>query len=84
MARNPRTITGTTLDHKIVLATIDGRQTTSVGTTMDETAAVANALGLRDAVNLDGGGSTAMSIEGVLANHPSDPAGERSVGDALV
>ncbi|MCW3815880.1 phosphodiester glycosidase family protein [Micromonospora sp. DR5-3] len=81
--RNPRTIAGTTRDGKIVLATIDGRQTTSVGTTMDETAAVAQALGMSDAVNLDGGGSTAMSVEGALINRPSGST-ERAVGDALV
>ncbi|MFV5997661.1 phosphodiester glycosidase family protein [Streptomyces sp. NPDC056231] len=44
-SRNPRTIAGTTRDGQIMLATIDGRMTTSVGTTMDETAAVAQALG---------------------------------------
>ncbi|GHE05112.1 phosphodiester glycosidase family protein [Streptomyces alanosinicus] len=82
-ARNPRTIAGTTRDGKVVLVTVDGRMTTSVGTTMDETAAVAHALGLTDAVNLDGGGSTTMSVEGTLVNHPSGPT-ERSVGDALV
>lgn len=82
--RNPRTIAGTTSDHKIILATIDGRSTASVGTTLAETAAVAQALGMSDAVNLDGGGSTAMSVEGALVNHPSDPGGERAVGDALV
>jgi exopolysaccharide biosynthesis protein len=82
-ARNPRTIAGTTRDGKIALATIDGRQTTSVGTTMDETAAVANALGMYDAVNLDGGGSTAMAVNGALVNKPSGTA-ERAVGDALV
>ncbi|MFC3504664.1 phosphodiester glycosidase family protein [Micromonospora krabiensis] len=81
-ARNPRTVAGTTRDGKIVLATIDGRQTTSVGTTLAETAAVAQALGLRDAVNLDGGGSTAMAVDGALVNHPSGT--ERAVGDALV
>lgn len=81
-ARNPRTIAGTTRDGKIVLATIDGRQTTSVGTTMDETAAVASALGMHDSINLDGGGSTAMAVDGALVNHPSGP--ERAVGDALV
>jgi hypothetical protein len=81
--RNPRTIAGTTRDGRIVLATIDGRQTTSVGTTMDETAAVAHALGLHDAVNLDGGGSTAMSVRGGLVNKPSGGT-ERAVGDALV
>ncbi|TYC07147.1 phosphodiester glycosidase family protein [Micromonospora sp. WP24] len=80
--RNPRTIAGTTQDGKIVLATIDGRQTTSVGTTMDETAAVAQALGLTDAINLDGGGSTSMAVAGALVNHPG--GSERAVGDALV
>jgi exopolysaccharide biosynthesis protein len=84
--RNPRTIAGTTRDGKILLATIDGRQTTSVGTTMDETAAVADALGMHDAINLDGGGSTAMARQdGTLINHPSGTGGaERAVGDAIV
>jgi len=84
--RNPRTIAGTTRGGTIVLATIDGRQTTSVGTTMAETAAVANALGLHDAINLDGGGSTAMALgDGTVVNHPSSTGGaERAVGDAVV
>jgi exopolysaccharide biosynthesis protein len=84
--RNPRTIAGTARDGKIVLATIDGRQTTSVGTTLDETAAVAQALGLRNSINLDGGGSTAMALQdGTLVNHPSGTGGaERAVGDAIV
>ncbi|MET9310820.1 phosphodiester glycosidase family protein [Kribbella sp. NPDC003505] len=84
--RNPRTIAGTTRGGTIVLATIDGRQTTSVGTTMAETAAVADALGLHDAINLDGGGSTAMALgDGTVVNHPSSTGGaERAVGDAVV
>jgi hypothetical protein len=81
--RNPRTIAGTTGDGKIMLVTIDGRMRTSVGTTLDETAAVAKGLGLRDAINLDGGGSTAMSVRGALVNQPSKGT-ERAVGDALV
>lgn len=84
-ARNPRTIAGTSRDGKLTLATIDGRQTTSVGTTMDETAAVADALGLHNAINLDGGGSTAMAVNGALVSHPSGTGGaERAVGDALI
>jgi hypothetical protein len=85
-ARNPRTIAGTTRDGKVLLATIDGRQTTSVGTTMDETAAVAKALGMYNAINLDGGGSTAMALQdGTLVNHPSGTGGAaRAVGDAIV
>lgn len=81
--RNPRTIAGTTRDGQIMLATIDGRQTTSVGTTLAETAAVADALGMYNAINLDGGGSTTMSVKGALVNQPSGST-QRSVGDALV
>ena len=82
-ARNPRTLVGTTADGKVALVTIDGRQTTSVGTTLAETAAVAQSLGLTDAVNLDGGASATLTAAGQLINYPS--AGrERAVGDALV
>ncbi|ONI71854.1 hypothetical protein BWI15_17160 [Kribbella sp. ALI-6-A] len=80
--RNPRTIAGTTKDGKLVFVTVDGRQTTSVGTTMGESAALAKALGLHNAMNLDGGGSTAMAVNGALVNRPS--GAERAVGDALV
>ena len=35
-----------------------------------KTAAAAAALGMHDAINLDGGGSTAMSANGALINRP--------------
>lgn len=81
--RHPRTVAGRTGNGTVVLAAIDGRQTTSVGTTLAETAAVAQALGMRDAVNLDGGGSTTMVAAGKVVNSPSD-GDLRPVGDALV
>jgi exopolysaccharide biosynthesis protein len=37
-----------------------------------------------DAVNLDGGGSTTLVIDGELVNRPSDATGERPIGDALL
>jgi exopolysaccharide biosynthesis protein len=37
-----------------------------------------------DAVNLDGGGSTTMVVNGRGVNSPSDAAGQRPVGDALL
>ena len=37
-----------------------------------------------DALNLDGGGSTTMVINGQVVNRPSDPAGLRAVGDAIL
>lgn len=81
--RNPRTVVGTTRTGHVVIVTVDGRQPTSVGTTMAETAAIVDSLGLRQAANLDGGGSTTMSVEGELVNQPSGTA-ERPVADALV
>ena len=45
---------------------------------------MARSLGLVDAINLDGGGSTAMAVRGQVIGHPSDATGERPVGDALL
>ena len=42
------------------------------------------ALGAKDAVNLDGGGSTTMTIADALVTRPPDATGERPVGDAIV
>ena len=41
-------------------------------------------IGLRDALNLDGGGSTTMWANGQVVNRPSDPAGPRAVSDAIL
>ncbi|MDQ1292927.1 MAG: hypothetical protein QG608_808 [Actinomycetota bacterium] len=81
--RHPRTAVGVTPDGVLKLVTIDGRRTTSVGATLRECAEVLRALGLRDAVNLDGGGSTTMVVGGQAVNRPSG-AEERKVSDALV
>ena len=35
-------------------------------------------------MNLDGGGSTTMVVNGKLVNSPSDPTGERPVSDAIL
>ena len=41
-------------------------------------------VGAWDVVNLDGGGSTTMVVDGAVVNAPSDATGERTVGNALV
>ena len=43
----------------------------------------AKALGARDALNLDGGGSTGMTLGQNLVTRPSDPTGERPIADAI-
>ena len=82
--RHPRTALGWTADGRLLLVVVDGRQAPySDGMSLDELTWLFQRLGATDALNLDGGGSTAMVIEGQLVNRPSDPQGERAVGNAL-
>jgi len=67
------------------LVTVDGRQPdASAGMTLVELQRLAKRIGLTDALNLDGGGSTTMVIAGNVVNHPSDPTGARTVSDVLL
>jgi hypothetical protein len=83
--RNPRTLAGVTASGRVLLVAVDGRRPGhSVGASFEESAAVMRALGARDALNLDGGGSTGMTIGGNLVTRPSDPTGERPIADAIL
>lgn len=82
--RNPRTLAGVDAAGRTVLITADGRSTSALGLSIVESAKIAKALGLRDAMNLDGGGSTTLVADRTVLNHPSDATGERPVGDALL
>ena len=83
-ARHPRTIIGRDREGDTWLVVIDGRQPGhSVGMTLAELTAFAGRLGLVDALNLDGGGSSTMVVKGSVVNRPSDPF-LRPVSDAIV
>ena len=83
--RNPRTLAGIMRGGDLLLVAVDGRRPGySVGASFEESAAIMDALGSREAVNLDGGGSTGMTIGERLVTRPSDATGERPTGDALV
>ncbi len=83
--RNPRTLAGVTPEGHLLLVTVDGRQPGwSVGASFQESALIMKALGATDAVNLDGGGSTTMTVGSQLMTRPSDPTGERPIADAIV
>jgi hypothetical protein len=87
---NPRSAVG--LDRtgrRAWLAVIDGRRPGySMGMTLRQVGSLMQALGATQALNLDGGGSSALAIRdkattiGRVVNRPSDPV-ERSVGNAL-
>ena len=85
LRRNPRTLAGVRPDGRLLLVTVDGRAPGhSVGASFTESAALLRALGARDGVNLDGGGSTAMTVGSTLLTRPSDTTGERPIADAIV
>jgi exopolysaccharide biosynthesis protein len=83
--RHPRSAVGFSRDSTTLwLVTVDGRSKVSAGMTLVELAALMRELGAWHAMNFDGGGSTTMVIGGRIVNSPSDPLGEREVGNALV
>jgi exopolysaccharide biosynthesis protein len=60
---------------------VDSRQPGySVGASFEESARIMQALCAEEAINLDGGGSTTLTIGEELVNRPSDPTGERPIG----
>jgi exopolysaccharide biosynthesis protein len=82
--RHPRTAVAKLKDGKFLLLTADGRTENSGGLDLNDLATYLLELGAVDAMNLDGGGSTTMYVDGKVVNHPSDATGERKVSDVLV
>ena len=80
--RAPRTGVAVLKNRHALLAVVDGRQVSSIGATLAEFAELLVARGAREALNFDGGGSSAMVARGRLVNSPSDGE-ERPVGSAL-
>lgn len=80
---HPRTAVGATADGRLLMVTIDGRQPIAGGASLKDFAATLRRLGAVNAINLDGGGSTAMAVRGMLVNSPSEGL-ERLVANAIV
>ena len=63
---------------------VDGRQSDlSAGMSFAELRSLMRQLGCRQALNLDGGGSTTFWLDGRVVNSPSDKR-ERGLGNALL
>jgi len=93
--RTARTAVGVDAAGKIYLVTVDGNRYEpptdgrlgSVGASISEVREIMRFLGAVDAVNLDGGGSSVMVIDGEVVSHPYDrlpPKGHRSVERAVL
>jgi hypothetical protein len=70
VGRHPRAALGLSDDHVIAVACDGRRSGVDAGLTMAELAEALRDLGARDAINLDGGGSTTLVHRGHLLNRP--------------
>ena len=80
---HPRTAAGTTSEGDLILLVVDGRQLISRGVDLPELADIMRQLGCEDAINLDGGGSSALVVNGKLLNRPAGKTVEREVMSAI-
>ena len=77
---HPRTAMGYTRDGLLIVLAIQGRSPgVAAGATLEEEAHILLGLGCYEALNLDGGGSTCLLVNGKETVTPSDKTGERAV-----
>lgn len=80
---HPRTAAGVTAAGDLILLVVDGRQRDSRGLDLVELANVMLDLGCVEAVNLDGGGSATLVVDGELVNRPAGDTIQREIMSAL-
>lgn len=90
--RHPRTAIGITNRNTLIMIVVDGRNSHAHGMNLQELSKIMKWLNVRQGMNLDGGGSSTMYIQGAtqnnIVNHPSDNKkfdhhGERAVANIL-
>jgi exopolysaccharide biosynthesis protein len=78
--RHPRTAMGYTADGKLIIMVVEGRnQGVAEGASLIHLAEMLKELGCVEALNLDGGGSSCMLVNGKETIKPSDKEGQRPV-----
>ena len=76
---HPRTAIGYTKDNKIIVFVCEGRRSTAAGLSLGQLAKIMKEIGCEEALNLDGGGSSCMLINGKETNIPSSKGIQRQV-----
>jgi exopolysaccharide biosynthesis protein len=78
--KHPRTAMGYTADSRLIILLTEGRiPGKAEGMTLLQQATVLQQLGCVEALNLDGGGSSCMLVNGKQTITPSDKEGQRAV-----
>lgn len=83
--KHPRTAMGYTKDNKLIILVVQGRfPGIAEGATLTQEAKMLQELGCWEALNLDGGGSSCMLVNGKETIKPSDATGQRAVPAVFV
>ena len=77
--KHPRAAMGYTKDNKLIILVIQGRSESGGGASLIQEAQILKDLGCWEALNLDGGGSSCMLVNGKETIKPSDKEGQRPV-----
>lgn len=78
--RHPRTAMGYTADGRLIVLVVEGRNPgTAEGVSLTQLAGLLQEIGCVEALNLDGGGSSCMLVNGKETIRVSDAAGQRPV-----
>jgi exopolysaccharide biosynthesis protein len=78
--KHPRTTMGYTTDGKLIILVIQGRTPGKAeGATLIQEANMLKDIGCWEALNLDGGGSSCLLLNGKETIKPSDPNGQRPI-----
>lgn len=81
--KNPLTVVAIDNNNKVYFLVIEGRSLQSSGMTYIEVANYLKDMGMKDALTLDGGGSSQIIINGKIMNTPSDGR-ERAIANAII
>lgn len=83
--RHPRTAMGYTSQNELVIMVVEGRNPGKAeGVTLAQEATLLRSLGCVEALNLDGGGSSCLLINGKTTIRPSDKEGQRAVPGVFI
>ncbi len=83
--KHPRTAMGYTADQRLIILVVQGRfPGLAEGATLLQLAKMLKNLGCVEALNLDGGGSSCMLINGAETIKPSDKEGQRAIPGVLL
>ncbi len=78
--KHPRTAMGYTADGRLIILVVEGRNPgVAEGATLGQLAGMLKALGCTEALNLDGGGSSCLLVDGRETIRPSDKGKQREI-----